>query len=436
MKRIASFILLIGLLIGLLGVVVAPARAQSSITLIGLHPMSSDVRAALESWLASSAPMAAPYYAETYIEPSGTDHYVSLAALNIAAEDEEWHLTEEDGAPGKVLWIGSVRVTIAGIVEPLFEPVASGGHAVAIPRQAGGGSYVLFPFDAGTFVIFGPRGVHGSGDFGTSGMLAVDLVSGDDYGGSAASDAVYASDGGSIDYVCDDGTSVAVRTYSATTGDYFIYAHLLDNANLTMSHAFEQAELIGTLKHGSFDDDCGWAEQKSNHWHNHWMFVPASGAFRAEDCILTVSTQKWTCGTKTVGVGGQLYGGGGSSSYGTSGDGADDPGTSSPGGTGSANRETSFFDYFLIGMASIWDRTMLLALPEHSTSLISFFSILINAVRLALRIAYVVVHFNINLYPLMYMLIFALTIKAFFGVIWLIAAILRAWKALVPILGA
>lgn len=433
MKRIMTLVV-----IAMLACIVSPVRAQSAVTLITMHPMTTDVRSALESWLAVSAPVDTPYYAETYIEQSGVDHFVSLAALNISTADEEWHLTEIDDTPTKVLWIGSVRVKMNGIIEPLFDPVVSSGGHTARPRMAGGGSYVMFPFDAGTFVIYGPLGIHGSGEYGTSGMVAVDLVSGDDYGGSAASDAVYASVAGTVDYVCDDGTAVAIRTHNGTTGDYFLYVHLLDNANLTMSHEFEQAEFIGTVKHGTFNDDCGGATQKSNHWHVHWMFTPSNGAFQAEDCILTVSSQKWSCGTRTVGVGGALYGGGGSSSPESSGSGENDPGgtAGNPGGTGSSNRETTFFDYFLVGMASLWDRTILQALPKHGTSLLTFFSILINAVRLALRIAYVVVHFNINLFPLMFVLITALAFKAVFGVIWLIAAILRAWKSLVPIIGA
>jgi hypothetical protein len=251
-------------------------------------------------------------------------------------------------------------------------------------------------------------------------MRAVDLVSGDDLGGSAASSAVYASDAGTVDYVCDDGTSVAIRTHNTSTGDYFIYAHLLDNENLTMSHPFTQSEFLGSLKYGTFDDSCGWAEQASNHFHVHWMFTPASGAFQAENCILTVSSAKWTCGTETVGVGGKLYGGGGAGGNGT-----DDPGT----GTSGSNREKSFWDYVLIGFVSIFDRGALKLMPEHNSPTALILG-LMNMVRVFFRLVWTLTKFNINLGPVMALLFIVIASRLMFGIVWLVFAILRTIKSI------
>lgn len=393
------------------------ARAQTSTELISLHPMSDTTRAALIAWLDASKPVPAPYYAATYIKTSGDVTYVSLAALNIGSADEEWHLTEEDGAPSKVIWIGTVKVLADGSVVELFPPVGSGSRppGLALMKLAGGGSYVNFPISSGSYAVYGPRGVHGSGDYGTSGMLAVDLVGGDDLPGSMFA-AVYASDAGEIDYVCDDGLSVAVRTYNATTGDYFLYAHLLDNANLVPEYEFAKNELIGSLKYGSFDDSCGWAEQQDDHYHVHWMFVPSGGYYQAEGCILDTSSQKWTCGTQTIGVGGKLYGGGGSGS------GLDDPVE-----TGTANNETGFWDYLLFGFVNIFDLGILKLLPSHNSPT-EMINTMYNIIRIFLRVVWTLTRFNINLVPIMTLVLLTITFKLIMSAIYMVVAIVRSVK--------
>lgn len=284
--------------------------------------------------------------------------------------------------------------------------------------MAGGGSYVSFPMSAGSYAVYGPRGVHGDGDYGTSGMLAVDLVGGDDLSGSMLA-AAYASDAGEVDYVCDDGVSVAIRTYNATTGDYFLYSHLLDNENLVLSHEFEKGDLLGSLKYGNFNDSCGWAEQQDDHYHIHWMFSPSGGFFQAEGCVLQVSTQKWTCGTNVIGIGGQLYGGVGS------GTGIDD--VTTPGG--GTNKETGFWDYTLIGFVSIFDRGLLKLLPTHQSPT-AIIGALFNIVRIMLRVVWTLTRFNINLGPLVALILIAIGFKLLMGAVYLVFAVLRTIKAL------
>lgn len=415
-------ILLITIIV-LLGIGIQSASAQSTTELISLHPMDESVRAALLDWLEVSKPVQAPYYAVTYIAPAGVNYAVSLAALNIGTADEEWHVTEEANGESKILWIGSVIVHPDGSVEELFPPVGTSHkpNGLASMRYAGGGTYVNFPISAGSYAIYGPRGVHGEGDYGTSGLVAVDLVGGDDLPGSMFP-SVYASDTGTIDYVCDDGTSVAVRTFNATTGDYFIYAHLKNNANLTVSHSFSKNALVGELVYGTFNGSCGWAEQKDNHYHVHWMFQPSGGHYRAEGCVLDMASKKWTCGTQTVGIGGKLYGGGGS---GTSGSGLDDPGTNSS----VANSETGFWDYLLIGFVSIFDRGILKLLPQHNSPTAPLIAIF-NIIRIMLKIAWTLTRFNINLGPIMTLALVTISAKLIFGAIWLVFAIIRTIKAI------
>lgn len=398
----------------------------------GTTPVSTEIRDAINVWLATSAPYDAPYYAVTYVQPGVEKTLVSLVALNISDPDQEWHFVEEGNTPSAVVWIGSVEVHPNGDVYPFSSNAQANGRGVvhrAVPRLSGGGAYVAFPWQAGKGVVYGKRGIHGSGDYGTSGMVAVDLLSGTDLGSGAANDKVYAADAGEIDYVCNDGTSVAVRTYNSSTGDYFLYAHLLNNANLTIGTSFSRGQSFGSLKHGSFNDSsttCGWAEQASNHWHVHWMFTPSGGAFRAEDCILETSDSKWHCGaTQVIGTGGWLLGGGGTGSTGST-------GTHDPGRT-TTNLESSLWDNILVAVAFIID-PFWKVVPQHQG--LSFIEPIYRTMELVFRLLRVFAYGNINLGPVLALLFIAMGIRAVFFLVWLAAFALKAWKSLVPILGA
>jgi len=413
------------LLAALMFVWASPALAQSEPphVIYSTKPISGELTDFLDAWLASDPPSDALGYVVTYAKtkPSGTTQ-VSLAGVNIESIPEEWSLFE---SMDTVVWLGSVTVAEDGTVTPFTAPQArrAGGVFLAPMLPAGGGTYVSFPFQSGTAMIYGPRGVHGSGDYGTSGMLAVDLVSGDDLGAAAAPPYAYASDAGTIDYVCDDGTTIAVRTHNGSTDDYFLYAHLLDNASLALDETFTRGQLLGNIKYGSFDDDCGWADQQDDHYHIHWMFEPDGGSFQAEGCVLGVSSQKWTCGTETIGTGGWIRGGGG---YGSGLD-------NLTGGAG-ANAEPSFWDGLIVVFISIFDRGLLRLLPAHEP--LQFVYAMVATIRLVLRIAYVLAYGNLSLAPLFATVIYAIAINAIMSIVWLGAFLLKAWKSLVPVLGA
>lgn len=427
MKNILIVCLLVVMLLP-----VTTAGAQSAPYVVAsTKPISSELRGWLDAWLAVSAPSDAPYYIVTYWRERNADYFVSLVGAVLDSPDQPWSLEE----PEKTIWMGSVLVNkTSGEVSPFSSnpPQASGKVAglANLRLAAGGGGYVMFPFQQGASAMYGPRGVHGSGDYGTSGMLFVDLVSGDDMGVTAAGPQVYAADAGEIDYVCDDGTTVAVRTYNADTGDYFLYAHLLDNANLVENQEFSQGEMIGALKYGSFDPpdpNCGWAEQHANHYHVHWGFVPAGGTYQVGACILTISTQTWLCGEETVRVGGFLVNSG--SYTGSSGT----AGTSGSSGTNdnasTAVRDPTFFDYILAALLQIgyWAFGLL---PSHEP--FRYTLVITNVIEMFFRMVYVFIQSNVSLKFVMQVVSYAIGVKVSYFIISIIPLIFRAIKWLFP----
>lgn len=211
-----------------------------------------------------------------------------------------------------------------------------------------------------------------------------------------------------------------VRTYNETTNDYFIYAHLLDNANLVLEHVFTNGSLIGTLKFGSFDDTCGWAEQADNHYHLHFGFQAANNSMRIENCILNTSSQVWMCGTQTISPGEFLIGGGGVNSGGDSG--------------GASIVQPGFWDYVVIGVVTIWDRTVVQNMPSHTA--MQYTHVIYASAKLAIRMTFVLVRSNVNLGPLIAVIVFGFGIKLLFGIAEFVVFLFKAWKSLVPVLGA
>jgi hypothetical protein len=377
--------------------VASPACAQGETPRVihSTKPISAELTTQIDAWLADSPPSDALAYVVTYSKSIGASTQVSLAGVNVTTLPEEWSLFESGDT---VVWIGTVTVDGSGNVTPLTETQAQHSARLAMPQMpSGGGSYVAFPFQAGKAMLYGPRAVHGSGDYGTSGMLAVDLVSGDDLGASAAPPYAYASDSGTIDYICDDGTTVAVRTHNATTDDYFLYAHLLDNASLYIGSAFAHGQQLGSIKYGSFSDSCGWAEQQSDHYHVHWMFEPAGGAFAVENCTLYVSTKKFKCGSETIGTGGWLRGGGG---YGV---GVDDF------TGGQAVLERTFWDYALDAFLLVFHDLKRL-LPEHTP--IPFVYAIVGTLRMMLRVVWILHQSGtFNIFPLISVTLWSITLE-------------------------
>ena len=405
MKR---FLLIIALVLMILGPE-QKALAQGDITIVdGSVPISSDLRAELLAYLEATPPASVPYYGVTYIQAAQDSTYISLAALDLSSANEPWSMETHDGDKRQAVWAGTIQLFFTGGGQLIGDMPQGHAHlALGLP-SAGGGSYVAFPFQAGSSMMYGPRGIHGSGDYGTSGMNAVDLVGGTNLGSNVAPPIVYASDAGTIDYVCNDNTSVAVRTHNDSTGDYFVYAHLLNNANLEIGHTFARGSAIGSLKYGTFNDDCGWADQSNTTYHVHWMFKPANNAFQAENCTLKFSDQKWYCGDKVVGINGWLTAMGGGS-------GSDDP--------NAVGGHYSFWDGVVNAVVTVAG-VILGLLPEHNSPTL-LLKVLFNAISLAFRLTYVFIRGNFNLTSMVIIVGFALAFRLVMGIIWIFVWALR-----------
>jgi hypothetical protein len=408
------------------------AKAQTEAPQIVDTTMSVDanIRAAVEAWLGTNAPVPLPYWAITSVSPQYDGEIVSIVALNIETPGEEWHFIDTND----IAYMGSVFVDSAlNVIKHSRDPetdVSLSIMKLALPvlqpvEGAGGGSNVSFPWKSGGAMMYGPNGVHVFGDSGGAGVGfgAVDFVGGDDWGSGIAPANAYAVFDGVIDYVCQGSEAVTVRTHDAATNSYYIYGHLIDNANLVEGTSFRKGNLLGALKYGSYSDDCGQTKQTDRHYHLHFGFIPlapATSGFRMENCILNIGNSKWNCGTKTISPGEFLVGGGGVS-------GGDD-------GTGMAIAQPSFWDYVVVGAVDIWNRTVVDNMPDHTT--IEYTYVIYSSAKLAIRMARVLVHSNVNLGPLITVFLLGMSFKLLFGIAEFIVFLFKAWKSLVPILGA
>jgi hypothetical protein len=255
--------------------------------------------------------------------------------------------------------------------------------------------------------------IHGSGEYGTTGMYAVDLVGGDSLGTNIASPAVFASAAGTIDYVCTDDTSVAVRTHDDASDDTFVYAHLLDNANLEMDHSFAAGEQIGSLKYGAFDDTCGWAQQGPLIYHVHWMFEPSGGGYQVGGYTILLSDKKFHKGNAAIGSGGFII------NLGSSG-GVDDPPP--------AVTVPSIWDNVVYAIVSVVKGVAAL-LPDHNSVSVILRGGL-NAIVLFFRLAWLLLRGRLNLAPLAVIALFVLAFRVPYTVTWLIFWGVRVFRIL------
>lgn len=340
----------------------------------------------LRDYLTAAPPAATNIYAVSDVSNGDGGVYVSVVGLRPDLPDPYvWGL--EDG--NSVIWTGMIKKS--GGQMQLYRPGVTACHdCKTLDGGPGGGSDIYFPWAAGKRMMMGPRGIHGAGDYGTSGMIAIDWVGGDDM--NSAGPTVYASSSGSIDYVCHDTThdkSTAVRITDGST--VILYAHLIYNSNLAGGHTFSRGQPIGQLKYGNFGTPsvgCGWAQQSANHYHLHWMIDPNGGKYRTESWTLTVNTATWQRGNEQVKTNMWMSGGSGSGGVvtppgqGDSPDGCttppcpDDPG-GNPGNPviidhdNPANLRLSgihFWDYVIGGLNTIFVQVVLENFPESTVS--------------------------------------------------------------------
>ena len=416
------------------GVSFTGAKAQGEAPLIvdTTLPVDAGIRSAVEAWLGSSAPVPLPYWAITSVNQKPDGEIVSIVALNIDTPEQEWHFFDTND----VAYMGSVLVDEnLNVSKYSHDPDPGMSSAIIklaslnVPRMirngAGGGSDVIFPWQQGSAMMYRPNGIQIYGNLGGAGIGfgAVDFIGGDDWGSGIAPAKVYAAYDGVIDYVCQGSVKVTIRTHDEATNSYYLYGNLIDNANLEENTAFRTGSLIGALKYGSGSDECSSIKQNDKHYHLHFGFIPlapASSGMRIENCILNIGTSKWQCGTKTVYPGQFLVHVGGVTTGGQ-----DD---------GIAITQPSFWDYVVVGIVDVWDETVIKNMPSHTTMKYTY--VIYSSAKLAIKMARVLVYSNVNIGPLLTVALFGFSIKLLFGIAEFIVFLFKAWKSLVPILGA
>ncbi len=414
MKR---WILILFLVVG--GIWIPPAahaQAPAPEVIGGTVSISAELRANLEAYLQDFPPSPARFYAPTYVQNAGPSMLVSLAALDIASPEDPWTIEGSDDRAANVIWAGTVRIYADG-TGTLFSSRVSGfaRHApkLAAPLFApGGGAEIHLPFDFGKSMMYGVRLVHGEGDYGTSGMYAVDLVGGPSLGSNVASSSIFASAAGTVDYVCADDHSTAIRTYDAVADNTFVYAHLIDNELLVLDQVFSTGNLIGALQPGTYDDDCGWTEQDPDIYHIHWMFEPADGLYRVGNYTIKLSDKKIHAGDKVYGAGSWIL----NDSSGT--------GYDNPGSTGSAGGTPNFWDgitrAIVLRAAKIAD-----ALPRPNTAVISTIHSAATTASLFFRLTWILVRGSLHLSFLWLIFGAIIAVRMAFLVPWLVMWVIR-----------
>lgn len=393
MKKISHVSAL--LLVLMLSMCTKPTRAQNppAQVIAGTVPIGSDVRDALETYLTDNPPAPAVFYAPTYFHDKGAYALVSLAALVINSADDPWSMETKEGETPSVMWVGSFRVYPDGTVDPInhqanqagsqkMARIALLGLELGSPAEAGGSNAIRLPFELGKAMQYGSRLIHGLGDYGTSGLYAVDLVGGDGLGTNVAGPYVYASWHGYVDYICNDETSKAAYIIDEVDGNQFVYAHLNAYTTLELEQAVNTGELLGTLRYGTFDDECGWAEQGDNNYHVHWMFEPSLGAYQVAGWTILQSDQKFHNASQAIGAGGWILNS-------PTANGVDDP-TTSP--------TPSFWDNVVHALVGFFGVVAGLFPPHNSTT--SMLVGIRNVVTLVVRLAWVLLRGKLALSPI------------------------------------
>lgn len=428
--KLVSFLIVLSIA---LSVSFTPAQAQGPETqphiFDSTQPLSEGLRADLEAWLVDHNPSTALYYVVTHQHTASSGvTFISLAGFD---SDDGWSVIEDEDGNSNMIWFGSIQHFMDGsfaLYDPFPQASAPSPFKLTMPsfNGPGGGAYINFPWLHGRSMMYGPRGVHGVG-YSQSNMVAVDLVGGTDMGSGIAPAQAYAAAGGTITWVCSDADSTAIGVNNSD-GDIFVYAHLVDNANLVEGHSFIQGgQLIGALTYGSFGEPnqgCGWADQKDNHYHLHWGFRPASGTYRAENCILNVSSGVWKCGDKSIAPKGYLVANGGCSTTAH----YEGTGECEGYGAGAPLGDPTFFDYLVAGLLNIFNGVIVANLPPHDA--LPIIQPFLNTVQIIFRVFFILIHGNLNFIPFITLMFAALALRAIFSAIWLVGAILRTIKAI------
>jgi Concanavalin A-like lectin/glucanases superfamily len=218
--------------------------------------------------------------------------YISM--VNIVGVDSpytNWDALSNGG------WRGSMDCTGS-------EPTWTCAYYVPAPLPGGGDSTgLVFPWQQGTYAVYGPEGIHHD-NLKFSGDDAVDFL-GDDAWQSSMPPYMYAPVSGTVEWSCQGphNGGIILKTPS---GDEFMLFHLAPNQSaFTIGTVFQQGAEIGRLAYGTFNDTiapyyCGDAHQAANEYHVHFAWMPSGTTFSMGGCILNLSSQNWVCGNTTI----------------------------------------------------------------------------------------------------------------------------------------
>lgn len=182
--------------------------------------------------------------------------------------------------------------------------LATAGLAdISFPDEGGTGSATYyFPWYPGYVAYYGTKGIHtdvgpiGTG-YGGQGWLAVDWVGGITYSDEIYQNAVYASQSGTVSYVCKDSVQTWVQIGN------FLYGHLNDNATLQHGVYHSQGGYLGSLITGSHSTSCGYTSQRDTSYHLHIGFLPTGQYFQWEDWVLDTADETFRRGNSEISPG-------------------------------------------------------------------------------------------------------------------------------------
>lgn len=307
-QRVSTLVAVLMALVLVTWLAPAPVRAQkANIVLIpGTATLGSAQQVALRKALNIAAvylPTNMHYAAVTAVSAPDGWYLVSVAGFAQVKPNQSWSLEES-------VWIGLLLMTqlpdgtwqvavqgtpdfntlLANVPDGVLSAGARANLSPAHPMLASTETY-RFPWATGASMMYAILGIHSGGFF--AGYEAVDFLSDGNTSAGHAPNQLLAAASGSIDYVCNDGTSVAIRI------GQLLYAHLLNNANLVSGYTLNQGDVLGQLKAGTFSASCGYANQGTDWFHVHWAF-PDTGSFQAGGWTLLDSDQMWHRGSQTI----------------------------------------------------------------------------------------------------------------------------------------
>lgn len=246
---------------------------------VGDYDPETEIKDALEDLITADYPEGSTtVWAITDAASSPSGWYFSLASLDgVPSPFDDWNVMDD------AVWLGSAEcIDDSGYDCDWYDP----------EMPEGGGPILAFPWRAGQSAIYGPFGVH-SGGYDL--QYAVDFF--------PQSNEATAAEFGIVTWTCLGTYNRGVKLSGNST---ILYLHLTTTTPLSIGDSYSQGQLIGDLVRGSFEDNCGWANQSSSNAHLHYGFDSSSMYYAMGGCVLSLATEIWDCDGNMIGIGEEL----------------------------------------------------------------------------------------------------------------------------------